>query len=67
MDDLVIVPLGILAAAKLIPPPLLIELRARAETDLAARPVSNTAAAAFVTVWILILVAAGWWLYHLTQ
>jgi uncharacterized membrane protein YkvA (DUF1232 family) len=51
LDDLIIVPVGILLIVRLIPPPLMGEFRA---TALAAqrRPVSRGAAIAFVSVWI---------------
>jgi uncharacterized membrane protein YkvA (DUF1232 family) len=51
LDDLLLVPLGVLLVVKLIPPPLMQEFRARAE-EAANRPVSRVAAAIFVTVWI---------------
>lgn len=51
LDDLVIVPLGILAAVRLIPPALMAEHRAAA-AEIAARPVSRTGAVAIVLIWI---------------
>ena len=55
LDDLIIVPLGILLVIKLIDPPLMAEFRTKA-TVIADRPVSRTAAAVFVLIWLL---AAG--------
>src|SRR6478609_1623131 len=40
LDDIIIVPLGILLAVRLIPPPLMAELRAQA-AERAERPVSR--------------------------
>ena len=59
VDDLVIVPIGIWLAVRLIPPDILKEHRAAAE--LAARvPVSKIGAAAIIAIWILLAVAAAW-------
>lgn len=54
LDDLLLVPLGIWVAIRLIPPALLAELRERALAQ--ARPTSATAAAIVVCLWLL---AAG--------
>ncbi|MGE3245263.1 MAG: YkvA family protein [Beijerinckiaceae bacterium] len=56
LDDLLIVPLGILLAVKLIPADVIADLRRRAET-IAARPVSRGGIVFVVAVWIA---AAGW-------
>jgi uncharacterized membrane protein YkvA (DUF1232 family) len=59
LDDLVIVPLGIVLAVKLIPADILAEHRATA-CEASTRPTSRTAAVAVVAVWIgLALVLAG--------
>jgi uncharacterized membrane protein YkvA (DUF1232 family) len=59
LDDVIIVPLGILLAVRLIPPEILAEHRAAAD-EAALRPASRTAALVIVAVWIgLSLVAAG--------
>lgn len=60
LDDLVIVPLGILAVVRLIPPEVMAEKR---DAALAAtgRPVSKTAAAIIVAIWLVALgLCAGW-------
>ena len=62
LDDLVIVPLGVALALRLIPPPLLAEHRAAA-AEMAARPVSRTAAAIIVLGWIGAAALVGWWLW----
>lgn len=58
LDDLVIVPLGILLALRLIPPPLMQELRSRAET--VPRPRSRTAAVVIVALWIATAAVVAW-------
>jgi uncharacterized membrane protein YkvA (DUF1232 family) len=51
LDDLVIVPLGILLVVKLIPPPLMAELREQALRQ-SERPTSKAGALAIVVIWI---------------
>lgn len=59
LDDIIIVPLGIVLAVRLIPAEVLAEHRATAAT-LAERPVNRAAALVIVAIWIgLALVAAG--------
>lgn len=59
LDDLLIVPLGILLAVRLIPADILAEHRATAAT-LGRQPASRTAAMVIVAIWIgLALVVAG--------
>jgi uncharacterized membrane protein YkvA (DUF1232 family) len=59
LDDLIIVPAGIALVVRLIPPAIMIEHRAQA---LAARdrPVSRTAAAAIVAIWLLAIAVTAW-------
>jgi uncharacterized membrane protein YkvA (DUF1232 family) len=54
LDDLLIVPLGILAVIKLMPPPLLAEFRAAAST---AHPVSRFGLPAVILLWLLAALA----------
>ncbi|MEO6042085.1 MAG: DUF1232 domain-containing protein [Croceibacterium sp.] len=60
LDDLLIVPLGIWAVTRLIPPPLMAELRAAAEAR--ERPLSRGGAAAVVALWAAALAGLAWWL-----
>lgn len=54
LDDLVILPLGITLALKMIPPQVLEECRAKAQDKLGQdRPTSWTAAAIIVLIWLL--------------
>ena len=61
LDDLVIVPLGILLAARLMPAALLAEFRAEAARR-AARPRSRAGAAAVVMLWLAAAAFLLWWL-----
>ena len=63
LDDLLIVPLGILLVIRLMPPGLIAEHRAAA-ARIAARPVSRTGLAAIVLLWLL---AALWLIAVLTD
>ncbi len=55
LDDLLLVPLGVLLALKMIPPEVWAESRARArEATLSGRPV-RWAAAVVVATWLLVL------------
>ena len=58
LDDLLIVPLGIVVAVKLIPPPVMEDLRAKALDQ--QRPRSVPGLIAIVAIWVIALVAAGW-------
>ncbi len=66
LDDVILVPLGILLALRIVPSEVLEECRARAEsTFAAAKPVSRAAAVVIVGLWIgaaaaLGLAAWGW-------
>jgi len=51
LDDLILVPLGILLAVRMIPSDLMLEFRA--EADLRSdRPVSRAAGAAIIAIWV---------------
>ena len=60
LDDLIIVPLGIAAVIKLIPPAIMAEHRAAA-TAAQGRPVSRIAAMVIAAVWLLTIGLAAWW------
>src|SRR5919202_299145 len=60
LDDVILVPLGIYLALKMIPPDVMAECRARAEQSRpAGKPRNWLAAAAIVGVWLLALAAAA--------
>lgn len=66
LDDLVLIPLGILLAVRLVPPPVLAECRAEAE-EMAAngRPVSRTAGFAIVGIWVALVMLGLLWVYEM--
>lgn len=61
LDDLILVPLGIALAIRLIPPALFQEHRESAAARMAHRPSSRLGALAIVVIWIaLALLVLGW-------
>ena len=63
LDDLLIVPAGLAFALKLIPEPVMIECRERAQLAM-ERPTNRAAAAVIVSIW---LVAAALVIYLIAQ
>jgi uncharacterized membrane protein YkvA (DUF1232 family) len=61
LDDLLLLPLGIWLAIRLLPAEVLVEARARAAQTL-ERPQSRAAAVVMVAIWIALSALAGWWL-----
>jgi uncharacterized membrane protein YkvA (DUF1232 family) len=53
LDDLVLLPLGIALAIKMIPEPVLAECRERSQLEMAQKgPTNRTAAAVILLIWI---------------
>jgi uncharacterized membrane protein YkvA (DUF1232 family) len=62
LDDLILVPAGIVLAVKLIPPDLMREFRAAATSDAGERALGKRGATAIVLLWIASALAAIiWW------
>ena len=61
LDDLLIVPLGLLLVIRLMPDEVLINARSKADT-LLARPRSWVAAACFVAIWLVLGFYLALWL-----
>jgi uncharacterized membrane protein YkvA (DUF1232 family) len=66
LDDVVIVPLGILLAFKLVPADVMADLQAEAER-LDRLPVSRAGAAVTVAIWLAAAIAVSWWLANLVR
>jgi uncharacterized membrane protein YkvA (DUF1232 family) len=61
LDDLVLVPLGIALALRMVPASLLEDCRARARSELAdGRPTSRAAVLAIVGIWLASAALAAW-------
>ena len=68
LDDLLLVPLGIWLALKMIPPDVLAECREKAQEVIRqGKPVNRAAAAAIVAVWLLLAGLAVVWLLRVAR
>jgi uncharacterized membrane protein YkvA (DUF1232 family) len=63
LDEVILVPLGIAAALRMIPPHVMTEARERANAAL-DRPVSRAAAAVIVAIWVGAIALAGVLAWH---
>ncbi len=54
LDDLLLIPLGIMLARKMIPVEVLEECRERARVEIAIKPVNRVAAVVIVAIWVLL-------------
>ena len=65
LDDLILIPIGIALAIKLVPPQVLAECRARAqETIQNGKPVSRVAGAVIVVIWLALAAFCFVWAYE---
>lgn len=65
LDDLILIPLGIALAIKLVPHSVLAECRARAqETIRNGKPVSRVAGAAIISIWLVLAALCIVWAYE---
>jgi uncharacterized membrane protein YkvA (DUF1232 family) len=61
LDDLILIPLGIALALRMVPPPVLDDCRARASAELdAGRPASRAAMLAIVGIWLASIALVAW-------
>lgn len=59
LDDLLLIPLGVALALRMIPPPVMADSRARAQEIMRqGKPVSRAAAVVIVSIWLLLAAAA---------
>jgi uncharacterized membrane protein YkvA (DUF1232 family) len=66
LDDLVLIPLGVLAVRRMIPALVMIECRERAHVVMQqGKPVSRTAAVVIATLWLLAAAAVFWLMFRL--
>ncbi len=65
LDDLVLVPLGVALAIKMIPPTVLAECRAKAQAEMSqGKPTNWIAAGVIVAIWLLVAAMTIWLLAH---
>jgi uncharacterized membrane protein YkvA (DUF1232 family) len=62
LDDLLIVPLGIMLAVRMVPAPLMAEFRGEAMVQ-GERPISRTGFAFILVIWLACLIFIVWGLY----
>ena len=64
LDDLILIPLGVALAIKMIPPAVMSECRARArEVTANGMPVSRMAGAVIILIWLILVVLFAGWTY----
>jgi hypothetical protein len=65
LDDLILIPMGIALAIRMVQPPVLAECRARAQEVMSqGKPVSRIAGAVIVVIWIALAVLLAGWAYN---
>jgi uncharacterized membrane protein YkvA (DUF1232 family) len=65
VDDLILIPLGITLAMKLIPPAIMSECRLRAQDIMAnGRPISRVAGVVIICIWIILIALCAMWAYE---
>ena len=62
LDDLILIPLGLALAIRLVPPAVLAECRARAQER--RKLVSRTAGAVIVAIWLTLAALGLWWAWR---
>ena len=68
LDDLVLIPLGIALALKMIPAPVMAECRAQAQAELRdGKPVNWLMAGVIVAIWLGVAVLCIGWVIHLVS
>ena len=64
LDDLILIPIGIALAIKLIPHDVLAECRTRAQQTLTnAKPTSRMAAVVIIVIWLALAALGSYWAY----
>ncbi|HNW34252.1 MAG TPA: YkvA family protein [Candidatus Ozemobacteraceae bacterium] len=62
LDDLILLPLGILLIMKLVPADIIEESRTKA-VEATSKPTSNLAAAIIVFIWVLCAAGCAYWVF----
>jgi uncharacterized membrane protein YkvA (DUF1232 family) len=65
LDDLMLIPMGIALAIRMVPPSVLAECRARAQEVMSQeKPVNRIAGAVIVVIWIVLAALSAVWAYE---
>ena len=67
LDDLVLLPAGVLLVRRLIPSDVLAECRRKAQAAGEGRPSNWIAGAVIVALWVATAGLLGWWLWRLMR
>jgi uncharacterized membrane protein YkvA (DUF1232 family) len=68
LDDLILIPLGIYLAVRMIPPEVLEECREQSESVMAqGKPVNRAAAVVIVAIWLMLAFAVALVVYRFFQ
>jgi uncharacterized membrane protein YkvA (DUF1232 family) len=67
LDDLVLLPAGLLLVRRLIPSHVLAECRQKAEGAGEGRPRNWIAGGIIIALWVATLAVLGWWLWRLVR
>jgi uncharacterized membrane protein YkvA (DUF1232 family) len=68
LDDLVLIPLGIMLARKMIPAVVLAECRIQAEEIIRqGKPVNRVAAVVIIGIWLILAMLSIWWIVSFLQ
>jgi uncharacterized membrane protein YkvA (DUF1232 family) len=63
LDDLVLIPFGVIMARRLIPPVVLVECRSHAKEVVAmGKPVNRIAAGVIIAIWVAVAALTSLWL-----
>lgn len=66
LDDLILVPIGLVVAIRLVPHEVMDECRSRSAEAMAnGKPVSRTAAAVIISIWVVLAILGTLWVYDL--
>ena len=66
LDDLVLIPLGVTVAMKMIPPAVMSECRVRAQEIIThGKPISRVAGVVIVLIWVTLAALCAMWVYEL--
>lgn len=60
LDDAILLPLGVLAAVRMVPDDVMADLRDQAGQRLREKPTSVSAAAVIIVIWMLVLAVTAW-------
>ena len=66
LDDLILIPMGIALAIRMVPPAVLAECRTRAQEVMAqGKPVNRIAGGIIVVIWIIAAALCAVWVYEM--